>query len=138
MIVMNTKFLLLGLFGIVLISACVSGFNLFKPTCELGNQTCQSRAKDILNNCENYVLWSEDSTQVYTIDITRNPNTCNVIYTIQKSIVSGMKGLSMTCDTPFNKMYLHTSVNIELFKYCEGSLKDNWFNQWSQVFGISS
>ncbi|MEM5781684.1 MAG: hypothetical protein QXD43_00605 [Candidatus Aenigmatarchaeota archaeon] len=107
-----------------------------KPTyyCDSNNTLCN----DIMEKCIDSIIITDTTTITIKEDITNKNTICHILFSIDKSVFSGWKGLSMTCDFPISneKVNYGEQWSIEFFKYCEGSLKDKWFETMGNMFGL--
>ena len=96
-----------------------------------------NQIKELQSKCENSVITLDSSALTQTVDITNMEDNCHIVYSVDRSALSGLKGTSMTCDIPMSKTALITqSSSIELLKYCEGSMKDKFLELIQQMWGF--
>jgi hypothetical protein len=98
-------------------------------------------ADDLELNCNDSFIIVDNPTGTQTTDITKLDDNCHIVFTITRSSVSTYAGTSMTCDIPMTNVKevlepLRFRNIMPLFKYCEGSLKDRYYQTMSSMFGI--
>lgn len=95
---------------------------------------------ELKNSCNDSIITQDTNSFTIDIDITNQNDNCHVVYSVERSSLSGFKGTSMTCDIPISKTDVMTqpylTISMELFKYCEGSFKDLYLKDLSNMFGF--
>ena len=95
-------------------------------------------------NCEESVVILDTESMTFKIDITPKNGDCRVVFTMTRCVFPDFTGKSMTCNC-FSQSELYTlskfifdpdesAIIVEPFKYCEGSLKDEYFRQIRRIF----
>ena len=114
-----------------------------KPTyyCDSANASCISMTDDLKFNCSDSFITIDNPTSTETTDITNLGDDCHVVITITRSSVSGYTGTSLTCDIPTTHLRevlepLRVGNVMPIFKYCEGSFKDKYYQTMSGLTGI--
>jgi len=126
--------------SVILVCGCtnLTSFNKPKFYCETSDTSCSPVAELMILNCENYILTEDSPSLTMSYDITKIGDTCHIVVIVDNSVMSGFKGLSMTCDVPMQKIEVFkksNSFSLEGFKYCEGPLKDAYFKTMNSMFG---
>ena len=99
-------------------------------------------AASYIYNCVESLVILDTKSATYRIDITPKTGDCHVFFTITRSTFPDFTGKSMTCDCYSQSELSELSKLIDpepweipwdSFKYCEGSLKDEWFEQMEKA-----
>jgi len=98
-----------------------------KYFCESGNETCSNFVKGLMVDCKDSIIIQDYSSLTLKIDITKLSNNCHVVYYVEHSALTGWKGTSMVCEIPLKKTSVMIGTSFLALKYCEGSLKDKFY-----------
>lgn len=156
----RTKYLILGLISLFVMLVLVSAYsdipqlepvrkqiqNMLHSTIPQQKPTyyCDSseEAAFYIYNCVDSTVILDTKSATYRIDITPKTGDCHLVFTITRSTFPDFTGKSMTCDCYSQSELFELSKLIDpepweipwdSFKYCEGPLKDEWFEQMEKA-----
>lgn len=128
-------FLVLLLFGTFLITGrnigreAITGFSVYNTEnafdCSNDDHTCDYSMKNCIDN---YIFIDEGDTD-YTTIIKNQGSYCEYTTRSVRSANPDFKSLSMKCKVPIEKTA--SLDGLDFLKYCEGSLKEEIYNQIS-------
>lgn len=100
------------------------------------------KIQHFIYNCVDSTVILDAKSETWKMDITKTNGNCHVVFTMTRSAYPAFTGKSMTCNCYSQSELFELSKLInpepweipwDSFKYCEGALKDEWFEQMEKA-----